>query len=52
MEELKAAGEAQLHQLERMTDLHAAVQHSQDTLVARLDRASKLHANLQSRCAL
>lgn len=48
-EELKQAGEAQLHQLERLTDLYTAVQQSQESLVARLDRAAKLHANLQSR---
>ena len=49
VEELKQAGEAQLHQLERMNDLHAAIQQSQASLIARLDRATKLHANLQSR---
>lgn len=48
-DELKQAGEAQLHQLERLTDLYTAVQQSQASLVARLDRAAKLHANLQSR---
>ncbi|CAL8462438.1 g1971 [Coccomyxa elongata] len=51
-DELKQAGEAQLHQLERLTDLYTAVQQSQASLVARLDRAARLHANLQSRVKL
>ncbi len=49
LKELGQAGEAQLHQLERLTDLFGAVQHSQECLEARVDRAAKLHANLQSR---
>jgi len=50
VKELKQAEEAQLHQLERLTDLHGAVQQSQTGLVGRLDRAAKLHSNLHSRC--
>lgn len=49
LEEFGQAGEAQLHQLERLLDLFGAVQLSQESLEARMDRAAKLHANLQSR---
>ena len=51
LEELKEAGPRQRADLQRLQDMCSALVQDQEALKASIDRAEKLHGNLQSRCA-
>ena len=51
LKELKEAGPAQRADLQRLQDMCSALTQDQEALRASIDRAEKLHGNLQSRCA-
>ena len=51
LRELKEAGPGQRADLQRLQDMCSALTQDQEALRASIDRAEKLHGNLQSRCA-
>ena len=51
LKELKEAGPGQTADLQRLQDMCSALMQDQEALRASIDRAEKLHGNLQSRCA-
>lgn len=50
LKELKEAGAKQKEDLERLRDLCSSVEQDREAFRSSLDRAEKLHNNLQSRC--
>ena len=51
LKELREAGPEQKADLQRLQDMCSALVQDQEALRASIDRAEKLHGNLQSRCA-
>lgn len=51
LKELREAGPGQKADLQRLQDMCSALMQDQEALRASIDRAEKLHGNLQSRWA-
>ena len=51
LKELNEAGPGQKADVQRLQDMCSALMQDQEALRASIDRAEKLHGNLQSRCA-